>query len=268
VQALCVCASLATVIYASMHLLHQPSLLVWKVLRAPTYDAFWNSCSFALQHMVWTTHLYDASTGAMVRKQDVPWEAAQQGARFMAATYVLVRLPANGALLASALLPSLRGWYARRFEWLYVVAAICDMAQMGLVELVMFSPRVRAVLLGSQWGDLSLAMDYSWLVGYEYLVVGGLLLSFCSRGTFGPCRVFANELVLSLRALFFCGALLWSPALRPLMFRSPHLAAQMGLIAVSAAMTSGTNDRLRARCALELASRRVAEEAKVKSKGE
>ena len=167
----------------------------------------------------------------------------------MAATYVLVRLPANAALLASAVLPSLRGWYSRRFEWVYCAAALSDMLHMSLIELVMFSPRVRAVLMGPQWGDLSLGLDYSWVVGLEHLVAGSLLLSFASRGMFGPCRSSANEFVLAARALLFCGSLLWSPALRPHMFRSPHLAAQMGLVAISAAMARVTDVRLRALCA-------------------
>ena len=91
------------------------------------------------------------------------------------------------------------------------------------------------------------------------LCMCGLLISFCARGTFGPCRALPNALMLGVRMVLLCGCIPWAPSLRAQLFHSPYLAVQAGLFACSAVMLPGVNARMRYNCAKQLGQQRAGE---------
>jgi hypothetical protein len=237
---------------AALNLLHLPSFMTPKLLSARSFPAFYDACSLLLQYLITSTVLYDSASGTQLPSLNaVPWDLAQAGARLSLAYYLCIRLPANALLLSAASLPSLQAFFARRFELLFSLAVLAEMTHAPLVETsVLFSPRLRARALQSeQWGQLSFAVDHSWVVGLCHLAVGGMLLAFSVRGVFGPCRPRVNAALVLSRALLYSGCLPWTGELRVHMFRSLHMGVQWVLIALAAAMLDGTGARLRAQSA-------------------
>jgi hypothetical protein len=146
------------------------------------------------------TRFFDASSGAAVALEALPWPLLQRYASAYITSFFFTRLPGNGLLFLAVLLPRLRAWTARHFGAIYCAATLLEAAHAPVAEYVaLYRPH-------------GLVISYFWTFGGEHVGAFLLLSGVFVRGTFGAMETArGNAALVITRFLLLCGCAVLAP---------------------------------------------------------